>query len=156
MNGVTVRAVETKDQSGENVDLFDPFRDALALVMRLSVDQDVIDRGDNSFFEATFQILDPAREDVLVNSIMRNDFEWGRHFWISKGNNWGSPSEWTTPEDWGLEWGWRRNLSGNASVFGFRGIFKAYYSENGSGSLSTEDFAVSDTKWFRVSEVYRL
>jgi hypothetical protein len=154
MNGVTIRAVETANQDGP-ADIFNPFVDALTLVMRISVDQSVIDRGDRSFFEAAFQILDPSEEAVLINTIMRDSFNWGRHFWISKGRNWG-PAPWETPEFWGLDWGWGPDLSGNASVFGFRGIFKAYYSVGGSGSLATEDFAVSEIKWFRLKEVYRL
>ncbi|NIM94236.1 MAG: hypothetical protein GTO18_11065 [Anaerolineales bacterium] len=155
MNGITIRAVQTANQTGVDVDVFDPFRDALTLVMRLTVDDEVIDRGDWSSFEAVFQIIDPARESVVVNSIMREGFRWSS-FWISKGRNWGPASGWTTAERWGLDWGWYRDLSGNASVFGFRGIFKAYYGEGGSGSLSTEDFAVSEIKWFRLKEIYRL
>jgi hypothetical protein len=142
MSGVTIRAAYTANQDGPS-DLFNPYTDALTFVMRLSVEQAVIDRGDWANFEAVFQIIDPTRESVVLNAVLPvGNFSWGRHFWISKGTNWGPASGWSTARSWGLQWGWRRDYSGNASIFGFRGIFKAYYGEDGSGRLSTEDFAV--------------
>jgi hypothetical protein len=70
--------------------------------------------------------------------------------WISLGNNWDS-SRYDTPYRWGLDW-----TPANTSIFGFRGLIKAYSWQGESGLQSLDAFDVSDIHWFRIKEIYML
>jgi hypothetical protein len=137
------------NQSGQNARLFDPFGDALALVMELQASADLLALP-SAAFSAEFQIFDPHLHKVVVTTSWGSQFNWGPNFWISKGNNWGPPADYTTPERWGLSWM-------TNSIFGFRGIVKAQYIPSpGSGWRATEAFYVSPMRWLRIREVFRL
>ncbi|HET7278469.1 MAG TPA: hypothetical protein VFJ22_10345 [Dermatophilaceae bacterium] len=149
MPSLTITRLRTVNQAGQDARVFDPFGDALALVMDLSASADLLALPSPGF-SAEFQILDPHQHKVVVSSYWGSSFNWGPFFWISKGNNWGPPADYQTPERWGLSW------TAN-SIFGFRGIVKAQYIPSpGSGWRATEAFDVSPMHWFRVREVFRL
>jgi hypothetical protein len=146
-----IDGLRTVNQSGQNATLFDPFGDALALTMDLHASADLLALP-QAAFTAEFQIFDPHTHKVVVSTYYGSAFSWGEFFWISKGNNWGPPSDYTTPERWGLSW------VAN-SIFGFRGIVKAQYippSPPGSGWNAVDAFDVSVMRWFRVREKFRL
>ncbi|MBM2618844.1 hypothetical protein JIG36_25120 [Actinoplanes sp. LDG1-06] len=144
-----VEGVRTVNQSGQNATLFDPFSDALALVLDLSASADLLALPQASF-SATFQIFDPHGNRVAVSTAYGSAFNWGPRFWISKGNNWGPPTAYQTAEKWGLSW------SAN-SIFGLRGLVKAQYIPSpGSGWAAVDAFDVSPMRWFRVKEKFRL
>jgi hypothetical protein len=149
MPSLTIVGVRTVNQLGQNAKLFEPFSDALSLVMDLRASADLLALPTPSF-SAEFQIFDVHLHKVVVSSFWGSAFNWGPNFWISKGNNWGPPADYQTPERWGRSW------TAN-SIFGFRGIVKAQYIPSpGSGWRATEAFDVSPMRWFRLREVFRL
>ncbi len=149
MPTLKIRGLRTVNQNGQNATLFDPFGDALALTMDLQASADLLALP-SAAFTAEFQIFDPHLHKVVVSSYWSTTFNWGQYFWISKGNNWGPPSAYTTAEKWGLNW------TAN-SIFGFRGIIKAQYIPSpGSGWEAVDAFDVSDMRWFRLKEIFRL
>lgn len=144
-----ITSLRTVNQQGQNATLFDPFNDALALTLDLQASADLLALP-NAAFSAEFQIFDPHTHKVVVSTSWGSTFNWGQFFWISKGNNWGPPSAYTTPEQWGLNW------IAN-SIFGFRGIVKAQYIPSpGSGWSAVDAFDVSNMRWFRLKEIFRL
>jgi hypothetical protein len=148
MPTLIISGMRTVSQSG-NSTLFDPYNDALSLVMDLQASPDLLALP-SAAFSAEWQIFDPHLHKVVVSTYWGSLFNWGPNFWISKGNNWGPPTSFQTPERWGLSW------SAN-SIFGFRGIVKAQYIPSpGSGWRATEAFDVSGMQWFRVREVFQL
>ncbi|MGB2696303.1 MAG: hypothetical protein WBD28_00420 [Candidatus Zixiibacteriota bacterium] len=146
-----IERIQTKNQRGENATLFDPFGDALTLIMDIKASPDLMDLP-KPMFMAVFQIIDPLTDIVVVNQTWLHEFQWGPNFWISMGNNWGpDPSDYTTPKRWGLEW-WKTG----SGVFGFRGIIKAYSSQKEKGMITVDAFDVSGIRWFRLKEIYAL
>jgi hypothetical protein len=146
-----IDGLRTVNQSGQNATLFDPFTDAIALTMDVSASADLIALPMASF-TAYFQIFDPRLHTVVVNQVWGSRFNWGEHFWISMGNNWGPPSDYGTAQRWGLSWV-------QNSIFGFRGIIKASYIPTqppGSGWHAVDAFDVSGFRWFRLKEVFAL
>lgn len=151
MPELTITSVHTASQHSSQATLFHPFDDALTLVMHLVASQDLMDVQD-PHFEAAFQIINPRTNQVDIHQTWFHSFAWGRFFWISLGNNWGpSSSDYTTPYRWGLNW-----TPANTSIFGFRGLIKAYSWQGESGLQSLDAFDVSDIHWFRIEEVYML
>lgn len=144
-----IDGLRTVNQQGQDVTLFDPFDDALSLTLDFHASPDLLALPD-AHMSAEFQIFDPHLHTVVVHSYWGTYFNWGEYFWISKGNNWGPPSSYQTAEAWGLNW-----IA--SSVFGFRGIVRAFYTPSpGAGSVTVDAFDVSPMRWFRVKEVFRL
>ncbi len=139
----------TSSQNGQAT-FFDPYGDALSMVMTLRASADLL-QIENPRWKASFQIIEPKTNAVVVHQSWSEEFIWGANFWISLGNNW-SPGNYDTPHSWGLNW---TPLSSEA-VFGFRGMVKAYSWQGESGLISVDAFDVSDIHWFRVREVYSL
>ena len=151
MPTLKIDRVRTMNQQGENATLFDPFVDALALNMDISASADLMELP-RPMFMAVFQFIDSLTDTVIFYHTWLHDFEWGCFFWISIGNNWGpSPSNYTTPERWGLEW-WKVG----SGIFGFRGMIKAYSWQGEDGLITIDAFDVSNIRWFRLKEVFRL
>jgi hypothetical protein len=127
----SITSVSTNSQAGAQT-AFLLNSDALALVLNISVSQDVINAGLK--FNARFQVIEFATNNVKINNAWGNNnpFSWGPSFWISLGNNWGpSPGDYTTPAKWGL----------SAGLWVFRGFLEIV----GAGT-----FAVSTEHVFRV------
>jgi len=144
-----IDGLRTVNQLGQNATLFDPFSDALSLTMDLHASPDLLALP-NAAFSAEFQIFDPHTHTVVVSSSWGSTFNWGEYFWISKGNNWGPPSDYQTAEQWGLSWV-------TNSVFGFRGIVTAQYiASPGAGWTTVDAFDVSPMRWFRLKQIFRL
>lgn len=98
---LSITGVSTNSQAGaQNAFLLNS--DALALVINISVSQDIINAGYH--FTAHFQIIEFATNNVKVDVPTANSaFSWGTNFWISRGNNWGpTANDYTTPAKWGL------------------------------------------------------
>jgi len=152
MATLAIRHVRTMNQDHVNATLFDPFTNALALVMDCFASSDLVSLV-KPMFHAQFEIINPSTDVVIVNQGWMHDLAWGQYFWISMGNNWGpSPSDYTTPENWGIHpasHGWNE-------VFGFRGIIKAYSWEGENGQIDLDAFDVSEIRWFRVRRIARL
>ncbi len=55
---------------------FDPFCDALALVMECHVSADLLDLP-SPMFHAQFEIVNPSTDVVVVNEGWMNPFSWG-------------------------------------------------------------------------------
>lgn len=146
---LNIVGLRTVNQGGQNATLFDPFSDAVSLTLDLQASADLLALPQPAF-TAELQIFDPHQHKVVVSTYFGSTFNWGPNFWISKGNNWGPPSDYTTPEKWGLSWV-------TNSIFGFRGIVKAQYIPTpGSGWTAVDAFSVSAMRWFRVKEKFRL
>ena len=149
MPSLTITRVQAANQTGQDTRLFDPFSDALALVLDLHASADLLALP-QAAFSAEFQIFDPHLHKVVVSTSWGSLFNWGPNFWISKGNNWGPPADYQTAQRWGLSW------SAN-SIFGVRGIVKAQYIPSaGAGWRATDAFDVSPMHWFRLREVFSL
>ena len=152
MPSLRITNLRTVNQLGQNATLFDPFSDALALTMDIAASADLLALPGPSWY-AAFQIIHPHTDTVVVDQIWGGTFQWGQWFWISWGNNWGPPSDYTTIEKWGLSW----VGAGIQGIFGFRGIIKAYSQPGGGAGLQSVDaFDVSPIRWFRAKELYRL
>jgi hypothetical protein len=98
---LSVTGVSSNSQAGaQNAFLLS--NDALALVINISVSQDIINAGYH--FTAHFQIIEFSTNNVKVDVATANSpFSWGPNFWISRGNNWGpTANDYTTPAKWGL------------------------------------------------------
>jgi hypothetical protein len=149
MPTLTITGVRTVNQAGQNSQLFHPFNDALALTLDLQASADLLALP-QAAFSAEFQIFDPHQHKVVVSTSWGSNFNWGPNFWISKGNNWGPPADYTTPERWGLSW--IQN-----SIFGVRGLVKAQYIPSpGSGWTAVDALSVSAMRWIRIRELFRL
>ena len=124
------RGLRTASNVASNARTFRLRFDALALTMDLSATQDLLNLG--LTYDAMFQIIDPKTNQARSTTWSRNlRFQHGQAWWISRGTNWGSSSEWTTPERWGLIPGvW---------------VFRASLTVNGG-----EPFAVADDHVFQV------
>ena len=98
---ISITGVSANSQAGAQ-NAFLAGSDALALVINISVSQDIINAG--SHFTAHFQIIEFATNNVKVDQVTANSaFSWGSNFWISRGNNWGpTANDYTTPAKWGL------------------------------------------------------
>jgi hypothetical protein len=150
MPSLRIVNVRIANQNSPNVTLFDPYNDALALVMDVEASADLLALP-NPSFAAIFEVIDPLTNMVVVTQSWGTGFNWGGAFWISMGQNWGPPNQWETAEKWGLRW-----LS-NPAVYGFRGIIGAYFAPpDGSGLHTTDAFDVSDIAWFRLENIYEL
>ena len=149
MPTLRIDAVRTVNQFGQNATLFNPISDALALTLDVFASGDLLALPSPSW-SARVQVIDPVTNAVVVNRSWGGTFQWGQRFWISMGNNWGPPDQYTTIERWGLSWV-------ALGIFGFRGVIKAYSSPGGGAGLQTVDaFFISKVKWFRAKEVFRL
>ncbi len=153
MPSLRITGVRTVNQRGENATLFDPISDALALMLDLAASADLLALPTPAW-TASFQIIQPRTDTVVLEQTWGGSFNWGQWFWISLGNNWGpGPNDYTTIERWGLNWAG----AASQSIFGFRGIVKAsYIPKPGSGWHAIDAFDVSSIRWFRAREVYRL
>ena len=140
MPSLKITGLRTINQNGVDATFFDPFSDALALILDCEASADLLAIR-SPRFNAQFEILNPSTDIVVVNSGWTNPLAWGQFFWISMGNNWGPPGSYSTPNAWGIHpanHGWNE-------VFGFRGIIKAY-----SGLTPVDAFDVSAIRWFRI------
>ncbi|HYA25553.1 MAG TPA: hypothetical protein VEF05_15425 [Terriglobales bacterium] len=151
MPTLTIQRVETVNQYGENVVLFDPHNDALSLKMFVLASDDLLITGSeeenesvSAGFQAVFQIIDALTNDVILNEVWESGFLWGRSFWISMGNNWGpTQNDYTTPERWGLA----TNKRGSG-IFGFRGIIRQLQELEATFVVTSDAFGISDIRWF--------
>lgn len=150
MPSIQIAGVRTMNQSGQNATLFNPLNDALSLTLDLAASADLVALP-NASFAATFEIIDPLTNNVVVKQSYASSFLWGQYFWISLGNNWGPPDQYDTPQRWGLTWGW------TPSIYGFRGLIGAYYAPpDGSGQHTVDAIDVSDIRWFNLELVFSL
>jgi len=150
MMDLNITRVHTNNQSGEAT-LFDPYSDALTLVMDISATADLM-AVQAPRWSASFQIIEPKTNAVVVHENWFDEFHWGPHFWISLGRSWGGVANYTTPKAWGLIWA----PVPSEAVFGFRGIIKAHSWKGEQGLESLDAFDVSATHWFRVKEIFTL
>jgi len=151
MPTLSIRGVRTMNQDHANATFFDPFADALALVLDCYASPDLLALPDPRF-HAQFEIVNPSTDIVVVNSGWAHALAWGEYFWISMGNNWGPPASFTTPAKWGIHpsaYAWNE-------VFGFRGIIKAYSWQGENGEIDLDAFDISDIRWFRVGRTASL
>ena len=152
MATLRITSVRTASQASLNASLFDPFTDALALTMDVAASADLLALPGVAW-TAIYQIIQPRTDTVVLERSSAGNFNWGQWFWISLGNNWGPPADFTTIQKWGLNWAG----SPSQSIFGFRGIIKASYLPTPtSGWRAVDAFDVSPTRWFRAKEVYSL
>jgi hypothetical protein len=154
MPSLRITGVRTVNQLGQNATLFDPFGDGLALTLDIAASADLLALPSPAW-SAAFQIIQPRTDTVVLEQTWGGSFNWGQWFWISLGNNWGPPAQYTTIQKWGLNWAG----SVSQSIFGFRGIIKASYiptTPPGSGWHAVDAFDVSPIRCFRAKEVYAL
>jgi hypothetical protein len=128
---LVINNARTANQSSGNVDSFRLTQDALALVMDVTASKYLVALGLK--YDSIWQIVSAATNKVVKQVVNANQaFSFGQWFWISMGNNWGPTSnDYTTPQKWGLSPG----------LYYFRGAITVQ---------STNTFAVSSRKWFRV------
>lgn len=151
MASLRITGVRTVNQLGQNATLFDPVGDALALTLDVAASADLLALPSPAW-TASFQIIKPRSDTVVYEHTWGGYFNWGQWFWISVGNNWGPPADYTTIERFGLSWG-----EGSSAIFGLRGVIKAsHLPGGGAGWRAVDAFDVSPIRWFRAKEVYRL
>ena len=152
---IQIRRLSTKNQRGENAQVFHPFNDALALIMDCYASPSLLSLPGASF-RAYFQIINLSTNKVVVNHIWGGELKWGEYFWISSGNNWSTPYD--TPDLWGIHpaaHGWPDRRQHN-TIFGFRGAIEANSWRGEAGLEELGVFDVSPIRWFRVRRVARL
>jgi hypothetical protein len=144
-NPLRITSVSTKNQHSHYISHFHPNEDALALRMDVTASEELLET-EGSSFSALFQIVNVLTNTVVVNKMHPPQrFQWGPHFFVSEGNNWGP--NYTTPNDWGL---WKPEYwQDGGSIFGARFIIKAY-AELTDGLHPLNTFDVSEMHWFRV------
>ena len=103
MPSLCIAGARTVNQLGQNATLFDPFRDALALTLDVAASADLLALPSPAW-TASFQIVRPRSDTVVYEHTWGGYFNWGQWFWISVGNNWGPPADYTTIERFGLSW----------------------------------------------------
>jgi hypothetical protein len=147
MLSLTITNAYTRSQKGIT-NLFDPYGDALVLVLHFSASADLM-AVQKPCFQAAFQIIEPRTNQVVVHESYFDEFHWGPNFWLAMGKNWGG-GNYDTPHAWGLNW----TPNSSEAIFGFRGLVKAYSWQGANGLESLDAFSVSDIHWFRVKEIY--
>jgi hypothetical protein len=148
MPTLSITWVGTVNQRGQNVALFNPFFDALALVMSLEASADLLALP-NPYWSASFQIIHPHTNAVVVDEVRSGPFQWGPAFWISLGNNWAP--DYTTIQKWGLHWAG----PGTQALWGFRAIIRGY-NWTAQEVQTVEAVDVAEIRWFRAMEIFEI
>jgi len=139
---ITITEIQTfNDKTGKNEIFFNPLYDPLKLVVYYNLSADIVNV--NADLSLVFEIVDFQTNKVVVNQRCWYNYVAG------SGSSWfawvGSP----TPHDWGLVWT-------GGDVFGFRVAVEVSINLDSSGYNQTGTVAVSETRWFRVQDIFTL
>jgi hypothetical protein len=137
MPTITITRVETDNEQGQDVALFNPYSDLLKAAAFCNASADLLGMP-NLSIDLTFEMI-----SFLTNEVVSYRYDtWNlaaddSAFLVWRGS---------TPQNWGLQW------AGN-DLFGVRVSIKVNQATT-EGTAPVDAMDVSEIKWFRLEDVF--